>query len=80
MDAVKAKPGISVVRNLDKAVTDIRSRYETARREKDRNTKLAIIKSVYDMEWKPTVGFIADVVNEPRGTILATIQDQGWRR
>ena len=65
---------------LEEAVSDVRDVYESARQAGDRQTKLALIKGIYDMEWKPTIGFIADAVNEPRAVILATIQDQNWSR
>jgi hypothetical protein len=69
-----------VAENVENSVSDFRDIYMAARRAGDREHQRQMIKALYDLPWKPTIGFIADVCDEPRARILATIQDQNWSR
>lgn len=82
MDAINIsdKALAFVAEQVEESISDFRDVYIAARQAGDRSTQRELIKALYDFPWKPTIGFIADVVDEPRARILATIQDQNWRR
>ena len=50
---------------LNESILSLRERYE----EMDREGRISVICELWRLPWKPTVGFVADVVNRPRATI-----------
>ena len=69
-----------MLNGLSSHVLDIREAYYRAKESGDRETQREIIRSLWMREWMPTVGFVADAVDEPRAVIAATVQEQGWIR
>ena len=65
---------------LGDAIEDVQTLYMAAKEAGDRATRRDIIYRLYKLPMQPSIGMIADTVNEPRAVILATIQDQGWSR
>jgi hypothetical protein len=80
MEQMKYQKLEYAVEELGDIAEDVRTLYVAAREAGDRAERRNIIHRLYKLPFKPSIAFIADVVNETRAVILATIQDQGWSR
>jgi hypothetical protein len=63
-----------MINSLHSSVQDIREMYHNVKERGDREAQREIIRDLWSRDWKPSVGFVADAVNEPRATISATVQ------
>ena len=63
-----------LIKSIHSNVQDIREMYHNVKEAGDREAQREIIRELWLKEWMPTVGFVADVVNEPRMTIAATVK------
>lgn len=63
-----------LINTVHSAVADIREMYHNVKEAGDREAQREIIRELWLKEWKPTVGFVADVVNEPRAVISETVK------
>ena len=63
-----------LINSVHSCVEDVREMYHRVKEEGDREAQREIIRDLWLRDWMPTVGFVADVVNEPRAVIAETVK------